>query len=397
MRDISLLVILILPSMLFAADKESSKLTPETIAAYKRIGARYPAVQAKSGIIGKEFPLFEFGGFATRELKAIHALPKPRVAFGLSFVDASDSTIDLLSDFDKLIELQLMMSPSVTDKGLKKIALLKNLQSLTLDDARISVSGSKALCDLQQLVDLDLRFRHLDEIATHFKSLPKLERLALHGSDLTDKGLAEISNVKSLKLLDIRQTSVTNEGLKSIQRIDGLMRLDVTDTRVTVDGLVALAPLKKLNDLRVLRWRGADGIVNDRSLSVLRKIHLLHALFLMAGKQASRPESANDVTSIDLEGTGVTDAGLRELQDFGNLRELNLFDLSVTDDGVKELARFKELTMVNLSCTGLSDAGLEVLKNLTRLKKIIVTDTKVTQAGVRELKKALPKCEIVWK
>ena len=77
------------------------------------------------------------------------------------------------------------------------------------------------------------------------------------------------------------------------------------------------------------------------------------------------------VVKVELTGTEVTDAGVKELAALKNLTNLNLSFTKVTDAGVKELAALKNLTTLDLG------------------------ETKVTDAGVKELQKALPKCKIV--
>lgn len=66
----------------------------------------------------------------------------------------------------------------------------------------------------------------------------------------------------------------------------------------------------------------------------------------------------------------------------------------MTDTGVKELARFKNLTSLNLWYTEVTDAGVRELASLKNLTKINLIGTKATNAGVKEIQKALPKCEI---
>ncbi len=89
-----------------------------------------------------------------------------------------------------------------------------------------------------------------------------------------------------------------------------------------------------------------------------------------------------NLTTLNLAGTQVADADLRELAAVEKLTSLHLFATPVTDAGMKELARLKNLTVLHLGNTAVTDAGLKelvVLKNLVRLD---LTYTKVTAAGV---------------
>jgi hypothetical protein len=106
-------------------------------------------------------------------------------------------------------------------------------------------------------------------------------------------------------------------------------------------------------------------------------------------KQPGKP-----VTQVDLNGTKVTDAGLKHLKELKELRSLDLSGTQVRDAGLKELKELKELRSLDLSDTEVRDAGLKELKELKELRKLNLYSTKVTDAGVAELQQALPNCKI---
>ncbi len=114
------------------------------------------------------------------------------------------------------------------------------------------------------------------------------------------------------------------------------------------------------------------------------------------GGKVTRDEKApgKPVVGVDLGGTAVTDAGLKELAPLKSLTTLELSVTQVTDAGLKELAPLKNLTTLNLSETKVTDAGLKELAPLKNLTKLFLARTKVTDAGVAELQKALPNCKI---
>jgi hypothetical protein len=49
---------------------------------------------------------------------------------------------------------------------------------------------------------------------------------------------------------------------------------------------------------------------------------------------------------------------------------------------------------LNLDRTGVTNAGLAHLKGMKELDELVLTNTKVTDAGVAKLQAALPKCTI---
>ena len=135
------------------------------------------------------------------------------------------------------------------------------------------------------------------------------------------------------------------------------------NTKVTHEGLKELAGLTKLTELGL-----SESQLSDANLRVLRQIGLLHCLNQAESRE--RPKSAEQITSLALCRSPVTDAGLRELATLKNLTWLDLRDTRVADAGLKELAG---------------------LKNLDTL---LLQGTQVTDAGVHELRKALPNCTI---
>ena len=65
---------------------------------------------------------------------------------------------------------------------------------------------------------------------------------------------------------------------------------------------------------------------------------------------------------LGLAGTGVTDAGLKELAGLQNLQRFVLGNTAITDAGLKELAKLKSLKNVHLAGTRTTDAGIKQLE-----------------------------------
>src|SRR5881409_2312039 len=73
------------------------------------------------------------------------------------------------------------------------------------------------------------------------------------------------------------------------------------------------------------------------------------------------------VIGVNLGGTKVTDAGLKELKHLKQLTSLYLNNTQVTDAGLKELKDLKQLTYLDVAFTQVTDAGLKELKDLKQL------------------------------
>jgi len=170
--------------------------------------------------------------------------------------------------------------------------------------------------------------------------------------------------------LDLAGTNVTDKGLKQLAGLKNLMTLKLENTKVTAAGLKELAGHKRLASILL-----SEGQLTDAHLRVLSEIGLIHTLTsqVAGSSKKPRPQSVEEIMTLGLNRSPITDAGLRELARFSNLARLYLRETQVTDDGLKELAGLKTLTTVELQ------------------------GTQVTEAGVAALQMALPKCEILWR
>jgi len=93
---------------------------------------------------------------------------------------------------------------------------------------------------------------------------------------------------------------------------------------------------------------------------------------------------------LNLANTSVTDAGMKSLAGFKNLRRLHLEKTSVGDEGLASLKNLGEITYLNLYSTKITDKGLSSLAGLKKLKNIYLWQTAVTDGGAADLAKAVP-------
>ena len=102
----------------------------------------------------------------------------------------------------------------------------------------------------------------------------------------------------------------------------------------------------------------------------------------------------DQVCSVYLGNTQVTDAGLAHLKGLTALQGLDLENTQVTDAGLAHLKGLTRLRFLMLNNTHVKDAGLPHFRKLTALQGLWLNGTQVTDAGVTKLRKALPKCAI---
>ena len=65
-------------------------------------------------------------------------------------------------------------------------------------------------------------------------------------------------------------------------------------------------------------------------------------------------------------------------------------------EGKLTKADLEKVTRLDLSGTQITDAGLKEVAKLQKLEWLYLSATQITRAGVAELKKALPNCKIFF-
>lgn len=142
--------------------------------------------------------------------------------------------------------------------------------------------------------------------------------------------------------------------------------------------------------------------VEEEQLKTLVALPKLRSLKL--GGVALRPpaarvlqllSAARDLRFLDLKHMGVNDEALAHLAELTQLEALNLDNCrAVTDAGIKHLAGFKNLRVLDLRSTQVTDDGLAHLAQARALETLILTYTRVRGPGLAHLSH-LPKLAVL--
>jgi hypothetical protein len=107
-------------------------------------------------------------------------------------------------------------------------------------------------------------------------------------------------------------------------------------------------------------------------------------------RTASAPNHCDDATlaklapiaalivDAELARTKISDAGLKLLAAYENLRSLDLTRTVITSEGLTAIVGLKKLETLNLTDTSVDDAGVARLKELPALKRVWMFGTKAT-------------------
>ncbi|WP_232103766.1 protein kinase domain-containing protein [Gimesia algae] len=233
---------------------------------------------------------------------------------------------------------------SVKDDDLKRLAGLKTLPKLNLENTLISDTG------LQYLKDIPLNY------------------ISLIGTQITDKGFGYLSNMPSLTTLYVGSTAISNSGVEQLKDMKQLEKLSFTNTQI--DG-VGLGHLKDLKDLKILGLESTS--ISDVDLQHLHGLKILIVLGLSNCK--------------------IADSGLAYLKDLKNLKVLSLDSTPITDEGLKHLSGLKMLQTLELQKTKVTPQGIASLQKALpnckivsdfETKPIMTSDSPMTDREIAE-------------
>ena len=319
---------------------------------------------------------------------------------------ATDNDIDFIVELKTLKTLDLSFT-YVTDRGIRKLQALQQLEDLTLDTSEFLTDASMA----------------------HLRANRALRRLVVRGVDITDAGMPYIGEMTGLRYLDISYTMLGDVGLEHLPNLSQLEHLKLGATLITGLNLnfLKLLPNLKTLSLRGVQRRNAGACwtpnVTDLDLDTISLLSGLEELDLgvgielgMGGKPAA-PGGGNcqltgglqisdlgiaklanlkNLKRLNISGARLTPEGVRTLQSLP-LERLNLWACESLDDAVAEvLVAMPTLAHLDLSYTKVGDQALRRLAQLPNLKYLYVTDTQITPDAVNTFRAQHPDVFISW-
>ena len=366
----------------------------QTLAAPKAGAAESPAVQRAVDRIDAR------GGFVVRDRDGSIA------EVSLARTWATDEDLSYVADIPTVKRLDLSFT-LITDKGVKELEQLRQLEELNLETA-------------EALTDASMNY---------VKNIPTLRKLNVRGVDITDVGMPAIAQMTGLRSLDLSHTMLEDVGLEHLPALSELEELYLGGDMITGINLNFLKLLPKLKKLSLdgIQRRNAGACwtprVTDLDLDTISLLSNLEDLDLGVGLNLGRggkPAATGGGNCKPTGGLQLTDLGLAKLGKLRKLRRLNMSGARLTPAGLKVLAglplerlslwniealddaaatvlvEIPTLTNIDLSLTSLTDKGLQTLAKLPNLKTLYLTETKVTPKAVEAFQKTNPKTFVSW-
>ena len=301
-----------------------------------------------------------------------------------------------LSQLGKLRALDLSNSAHLTDVDLAPIGRLTGLSELVLLNTNVTGAGLAQLVPIDGLRLLDLRGcgQIGDSALQPLSRFPQLSVVRLSGYGVTDAGLAVLGICPALGSLTIEDAAITDPGLSTIRSLP-LEELTLFRCfRVTDAGLEHVAGLTKLKRLSLrgtpVNGLGLTHLADKRDLVQLQ---LSETMLDSAGIQQVR--KLTSLTRLELRQTIIGDAGLDAVATLSRLTYLDLEGCGISDAGLVRLSPLTKLrTLVLAVNQGLTDACIPVLTQLKDLRELDISQTGISNEGAQQLVAALPACRV---
>lgn len=103
----------------------------------------------------------------------------------------------------------------------------------------------------------------------------------------------------------------------------------------------------------------------------------------------------NQVVSLDLSGTKVSDEGIKILENAANLETIKLSGTEISDQSIPILVSILNLKSLNLYDTAVTNEGVSELSVMPNLRRIYLWQTQVDEQGAETLRAQMPNTEVV--
>jgi internalin A len=233
-------------------------------------------------------------------------------------------------------------------------------------------------------VTADSREEIDDRVVTGLCRLRGLRWVALNGTQVSDAGVARLTELPHLERLWLSQTRLSDKGMASLSQAEGLTHLAIEGTLVTDAGLEPLAHLPNLRTLSL-----GNPQLTDAGVSRLRKLTNLRALYLdrtpVGDAAADALAELTGLEKLSLRGTRIGNEGLRKLSTLTRIETLHLDDTPVADEGLAVCSAMPKLQQLSLTRTRMTDRGLGELAGCRELQTLNLEGTACSLSGVRHL------------
>ena len=287
-----------------------------------------------------------------------------------------------------------LANTDITSEGMKHIAKLQSLERLTLPRG-ITDKGLASVARLGSLRGLYFKDNQVTDAGlVHLEKLRSLEEMEFGSKYVSAAGLAHLVTLPRLEYLSLWGPCCCDEGIKYVRNMASLKTLSIAQSNITNAGLENLAGHPTLENLRLALANVTDeGLTTLKTMAALKKIDL-------SGTQVTEQGLVHlkDITSLEylsMPRETVTDAGLAYVGQMRQLRHLSLPvpyspDISnrkrwYTDEGLRQLSKLEQLEELDLAGPGVTAKGMQLVGQFKGLTKLTLFGCPIGDEGLAQL------------
>ncbi|MGQ0637270.1 MAG: M56 family metallopeptidase [Planctomycetaceae bacterium] len=302
------------------------------------------------------------------------------------WLDVDKAAASDLSPLSKLPAdaLQALSLPVETpDTQLRHLAGLKGLRCLAAGGANVTDAGLAVLTELKKLERLSISSTQVgDETAALLTKLPSLRWLLAYRTKITDAGMRHIGSMPRLEYLAIGSDSITADGLAEIAGQSSLRRLDLSSLPVIDSSVRSLAKLRNLESLTL-----SGDLLTSACAADLARLTKLEQLKVYNGESladGALEELAKlpRLEAVHLPGK-VTKRGMRALGRMQSLKNLQIWGGSANEEDLSYLAALPQLE--ELHVRDLTNGGAARLAESKSLKRLWLFRGPLDDEGLKAL------------
>lgn len=327
-------------------------------------------------------------------------------------IDLSDRAVAALATLPNLRSLVLSQMHNVTDEGISHLAGATHLESIQLDNTKVTATGLNILADLPRLkristpspldnagINAVMKMRHIEHLYSgwttadeaHLAKLANIQSLTnlnLGGKHLTDAVVEKLAHLPHLKTLWLQNAPVSDTGLFALAAHTDLEGVLLGNLNITSRGVMALSTMKSLSYLTIIPSRGDNHRI---SLAGIEQFSALKWLVVHQGVTDDDMKSIGKIRQLERLDIGgdITNDGLAHISGLPNLWQLSLHGSKLTDDGLKHLTTLPKLSLLSIG-GDITDEGVAHLKNVPTLTVVYFASQTISDGAIEDLQAALP-------
>lgn len=301
-----------------------------------------------------------------------------------------EKTISLLDGFAYRLFLSIICvaNPPTTvasDVDFSKLCDLR-IERLSIHGIQLTSSQVKCICRIKSLAAL--RIQHATGIDEGLRSLSNLTSLYLFDTDVSD---ACLDSIPRLQFLGIEGGRVTGVGLSKLRDLNGLV---LKSPALTNEGLAVIGSLSKLTHLtlNISDQVDSSGLVELTRLPILSNLNIeVSERTTIVAKEPSSLVGFPQLTRIVIEGPGSSETVCELLSGLSVAKSANLELVflncpNLDDEVFRQLRECKTNPFIGLTPCNVSEEAFADFKNNYRGKVV-----KLSEADAAHLRESESK------